>query len=487
MRCFIAILMFSHQLHSANALNCSVCGEGKRVTLPDSSFSIPSQPSTTCGDVELAGFNGELPESSCENLPDVIAEVCGCEANETIQVCSVCGDGQVVTAPDALFSFPEQPSLLCADLEAFGAQGKIPIEQCDQLPDMVKEPCKCANSTQAPDDMTTLAPIVAPIDIPIFPAPIPPPVPIEFPTEESMAPETAPPSSMAGVSPTSAPETKKPVDSAPVFGDDDDDGGPSDGKEKNGKDDKGASGDDDDGGHEGKEKPKGSDKDDDQTEGDDDDGDLPATKSPKGSGKNEAHGDDDDDDGHSTKLSPEIENGTSEDDGHTSKGTPKGSAKNATHVPGEPKGTDKNATHSADDDEVRKDSGKGGPKSGKNGTKDDVEHGKGMGKNETHTGTGKKGHADDDDGYESGKGVDTNGGKKGKGSETGSGKKGKGSEAGSGKKGKGSETGSGKKGSKDPKGSKKSLKMKKHKSRDKKAKLITVHKAEYEQAQRLRR
>jgi hypothetical protein len=57
---------------------CSVCGSGMCVGFPNEIFSYPGQPSVTCGDLQLAGYDGQIPLSLCPFLPSIINTTCGC-------------------------------------------------------------------------------------------------------------------------------------------------------------------------------------------------------------------------------------------------------------------------------------------------------------------------------------------------------------------------------------------------------------------------
>jgi hypothetical protein len=65
---------------TATAQQCSVCGDGKVVTLPDVIFAFPAHPAVPCGQLEQAGFLGQIPVEQCDFLPPLIADVCGCKA-----------------------------------------------------------------------------------------------------------------------------------------------------------------------------------------------------------------------------------------------------------------------------------------------------------------------------------------------------------------------------------------------------------------------
>jgi hypothetical protein len=64
--------------------------------------------------------------------------------------CSVCGEGLCVGNPDAIFSFPEQPSLSCGTLQTAGSKGQIPFNQCAMLASLI-DVCECnGGPTPAP-------------------------------------------------------------------------------------------------------------------------------------------------------------------------------------------------------------------------------------------------------------------------------------------------------------------------------------------------
>jgi hypothetical protein len=93
--------------------------------------------------------------------------------------CLVCGNGNVVMAPDAVFTFPGEPEVPCGTLQEARLGGLIPLDQCaeGELP-----------ITEAP----------APTDAPVPPpteAPVPPPSP----------PSTQAPITQAPIPPTDAP------------------------------------------------------------------------------------------------------------------------------------------------------------------------------------------------------------------------------------------------------------------------------------------
>lgn len=58
-------------------------------------------------------------------------------------VCNVCGEGLMVSAPEAIFQYPGQPALTCAAVEIAGLTGLIPDEQCPHIANLIAV-CECA-------------------------------------------------------------------------------------------------------------------------------------------------------------------------------------------------------------------------------------------------------------------------------------------------------------------------------------------------------
>ena len=57
---------------------CSICGEGKCVTKPDTIWSFPGQLPVPCGVLETAGYNGDIVLSQCFFLQFLASDVCSC-------------------------------------------------------------------------------------------------------------------------------------------------------------------------------------------------------------------------------------------------------------------------------------------------------------------------------------------------------------------------------------------------------------------------
>ena len=204
---------------------CSICGDGLAVGKPDAIFEFPGQPTVSCSTLENAGATGVLPADKCALLPNLILDTCGCAPNTSSTSpistgttspfsaasstpnspviaapvapaqggCSVCGDGLEVGKPDAIFSVPGQPSVVCSRLQTAGATGIIVLDQCELLPDLIVDVCGCipirgtsspsSAATLAPTSHVTAAPAPGPANAPV-PAPVDSPV-IAAPTTDA--------------------------------------------------------------------------------------------------------------------------------------------------------------------------------------------------------------------------------------------------------------------------------------------------------------
>ena len=134
--------------------SCSVCGEGKSVTKLEAMFSLPGQPSVPCGTLEDNGEQGLIPADQCEIYPEIITGLCDCKSTSgdiltkmpttlPTNACSVCGVGNEVNNPTAVFSFPGQAPIECGRLEDEGDQGILPEDQCNILPEILASLCDC--------------------------------------------------------------------------------------------------------------------------------------------------------------------------------------------------------------------------------------------------------------------------------------------------------------------------------------------------------
>jgi len=163
---------------------CSICGPGKCVTDFDTIFAYPGQPAVECGVLEKAGHGGVIPLDQCGYLPQLVKNECKCRSsipttskpthrptpsptrNHTRSPtsskpssskcpdipddgCSICGPGQCVTNFDNIFTYPGQPAVACGVLEKAGHGAVIPLDQCQILPQLVKNECNCHSSILA--------------------------------------------------------------------------------------------------------------------------------------------------------------------------------------------------------------------------------------------------------------------------------------------------------------------------------------------------
>jgi hypothetical protein len=94
--------------------------------------------------------------------------------------CSVCGPGECVSSPAAIFALSGFPSVPCGELEEAGYGGQVPLSQCGFLPMLIGDLCNCnpVGPTEAPIDPTQapVDPIEAPVD------------PTEAPVDPTQAP-----------------------------------------------------------------------------------------------------------------------------------------------------------------------------------------------------------------------------------------------------------------------------------------------------------
>merc|ERR1712232_1477221 len=63
---------------------------------------------------------------------------------------SVCGEGKCVTKPDVLFAYPDQPKVLCGELEIGGIDGRVPLDAKPILPLVIKDECGCEEGEMEP-------------------------------------------------------------------------------------------------------------------------------------------------------------------------------------------------------------------------------------------------------------------------------------------------------------------------------------------------
>ena len=149
---------------------CSVCANDKVVTSLEGIVYIPSQPNRTCGEYAQATATGAIQETQCELLQQFTDLPCGCEVRETAYECSVCGEGMMVTEPDATVLLPNGEYNTCAGLENSGLSGEIPEALCSTVQPFAMEACYCKERpSDEVTEMVTAAPSFTPVvrDCPI--------------------------------------------------------------------------------------------------------------------------------------------------------------------------------------------------------------------------------------------------------------------------------------------------------------------------------
>mmetsp|Transcript_1040 Transcript_1040/g.1304 ORF Transcript_1040/g.1304 Transcript_1040/m.1304 type:complete len:891 (+) Transcript_1040:42-2714(+) len=101
-------------------------------------------------DIDASTINDDLFQSpSCPEVPDGGCNICGTSVNKC------------VTKPNAIFAFPGQPAVGCANLQLAGLAGMVPIEDCPMLPTLINDICGCATmgsfDGQSEDDSNVTA------------------------------------------------------------------------------------------------------------------------------------------------------------------------------------------------------------------------------------------------------------------------------------------------------------------------------------------
>jgi len=127
---------------------CSVCGEGFIINLPDTEITVDEAgESTTCGQLEDSGFNGDLTPAEC-----VAAEAfnratnpCDCVPVDGYQECLVCGNNETMPmTPDYNISLSADFTTTCGALVEAGKNKELGPGQCAAAQGEAYFSCNCA-------------------------------------------------------------------------------------------------------------------------------------------------------------------------------------------------------------------------------------------------------------------------------------------------------------------------------------------------------
>jgi hypothetical protein len=199
---------------------CSVCGEDRCVGNPDVIFAFPGQPSVTCGNLQGAGYAGQIPLTQCPLLPPVIDVLCECRDGPA----PVPTPAPVEPAPASVepTNIPAEPT----DPPVDGVPTDPPVDGVPTDPPVdgvPTDPPVDGVPTDPPVDGVPTDPPVdgVPTDPPVDGVPTDPPVETPAPVESTPAPiSTAPvstaPVSTAPVSPAPIEPTPAPVEPTPA-------------------------------------------------------------------------------------------------------------------------------------------------------------------------------------------------------------------------------------------------------------------------------
>jgi hypothetical protein len=126
---------------------CYVCGEGFTVGQKSATLQLPGE-TLTCGELEDRGLEGDFSLGDCLVIPEAINATCECIVEPDFKfefpnpVCNVCGEGMMVTAPDATINLPDF-SVSCADLSLRAFDGEVAESDCAVFPGLLVDLCGC--------------------------------------------------------------------------------------------------------------------------------------------------------------------------------------------------------------------------------------------------------------------------------------------------------------------------------------------------------
>lgn len=152
---------------SPTTYQCSICGEGRMIGLPQAEVVLPNTQRMSCAGLEQRSQLGIIQEPQCIQIQPFVRESCGCidvaalEPTEapTAFECNICGDSMRVTKSEGVVVIPTQPDRTCAQLEQAASIGNINPNQCNLLHPFVLSPCGCTDEDSvAPSDMPSSFP-----------------------------------------------------------------------------------------------------------------------------------------------------------------------------------------------------------------------------------------------------------------------------------------------------------------------------------------
>ena len=137
------------------SLICHVCGgPAQEIGFPGK-MVITSAGMFTCHSVYSAGLVGAIAIDQCSNVQTAVQKECGCfvdvptaSPSDSPFICSVCGNGKVITRPDGIIDGTNNTT--CFQYEAVAAKGEISEDQCSVLQQVSDVACGCEEPQPEP-------------------------------------------------------------------------------------------------------------------------------------------------------------------------------------------------------------------------------------------------------------------------------------------------------------------------------------------------
>jgi len=133
---------------------CNVCGDGYYVNRPALTYNDTKSPAKTCGELNSEGKSGQISEDACKWYPAMLVNHC-CKALNP--VCHICGSGNHVNKPNAIFDSTNHPGKTCGKLNIDGQNGFISAAQCAAYPAALANIC-CGTQHNTPGTAPTPQP-----------------------------------------------------------------------------------------------------------------------------------------------------------------------------------------------------------------------------------------------------------------------------------------------------------------------------------------